>query len=102
MEAMREGVARFDIDEFYFLARTAWSRTSAISTASTGCSAVLQGARDPDRPDDRAARGVAAKLAERYLTTGEKAGRGARRLGQADGDAAPAARRAEGAASGRQ
>ena len=66
---------------------------------------VLQGARSRRRrrPAARAARGMAAQARREAADRGgEGADRGAGRLGEADGDAAPAPRGAEGAAPGRQ
>ena len=88
----------FDIDEFYFLARTALVKDERhLDRFDRVFGHCFKGLETPDRPADRDARGVAAQ-ARRAASDrgGEKAGRGARRLGQADGDTAPAARRAEG------
>jgi uncharacterized protein with von Willebrand factor type A (vWA) domain len=47
MEAMQKRVAAFDIEDFYFLARSALSRTNGISTASTGSSATASRGSKP-------------------------------------------------------
>ena len=104
MEAMREGVARFDIDEFYFLARTALVKDERhldrFDRVFGHCFKGIETPTDPqtELPEEwlRKARRAAPDRG------GEEARRGARRLGQTDGDAAPTPRRAEGAAPGRQ
>ena len=104
MEAMRAGVARFDIDEFYFLARTALVKDERhLDRFDRVFGHCFKGIETPTDPQ--------TELPEEWLQKtrraasdrrGEKARRGARRLGQVDGNAAPAARRTEGAAPGRQ
>ena len=76
---------------------------AASRSLRSGVRALLQGHRDPGRSEGRAPRGLVEE-ARRAVSDrgGEKADRGARRLGKADGDIAPAARRAKGAAPGRQ
>ena len=104
MEAMERRVAAFDIEEFYFLARTALVKDERhLDRFDRVFGHCFKGIETLGRSQDRNPRGVAEK-ARRAASDrgGEKADRGARRLGKADGDVAPAARRAEGAAPGRQ
>ncbi len=62
MEAMREGVADYDIDDFYFLSRATLVKDERyLDRFDRVFGTLLQGARNPDRPDNRTARGMAAQ-----------------------------------------
>ena len=95
---MQQRVARCSTSTISIFSRARRSsRTNGISTASTASSGIVfKGIETPTDPQSRTA-GRMAEKARRALSDrgGESAGRGARRLGKADGDVAPAARRAE-------
>jgi len=104
MEAMRGGVARFDIDDFYFLARTTLVKDERhLDRFDRVFGHCFKGIETPTDPQTELPEEWLRKLAERHLTEEEKkTRRGTQRLGQIDGDAAPTARRTERPASGRQ
>src|ERR1041385_742437 len=74
MEAMRDGVARFDIDEFYFLARAALVKDERhldrFDRVFGQCFNGIESAGDPqtELPEE-----WLRALAERFLTPEEKA-----------------------------
>jgi len=73
MEAMREGVARFDIDEFYFLARTALVKDERhLDRFDLVFGHCFKGIETPADPQTELPEEWLRKLAERHLTAEEK------------------------------
>src|SRR6186713_520066 len=73
MEAMRQGVARFDIDEFYFLARTALVKDERhLDRFDRVFGHCFKGLETPTDPMTELAEEWLRKLAERHLTEEEK------------------------------
>src|SRR3954462_116381 len=73
MEAMREGVARFDIDEFYFLARTALVKDERhLDRFDLVFGHCFKGIETPSDPQTELPEEWLRKLAERHLTEEEK------------------------------
>jgi uncharacterized protein len=73
MEAMREGVARFDIDEFYFLARTALVKDERhLDRFDQVFGHCFKGLETPADPMTELPEEWLRKLAERHLTQEEK------------------------------
>jgi uncharacterized protein with von Willebrand factor type A (vWA) domain len=73
MEAMREGVARFDIDEFYFLARTALVKDERhLDRFDRVFGHCFRGIETPTDPQTELPEEWLRKLAERHLTDEEK------------------------------
>jgi uncharacterized protein len=73
MEAMREGVARFDIDEFYFLARTALVKDERhLDRFDRVFGHCFKGIETPTDPQTELPEEWLRKLAERHLTDEEK------------------------------
>src|SRR5258707_8056795 len=74
MEAMREGVARFDIDEFYFLARTALVKDERhLDRFDRVFGHCFKGIETPTDPQTELPEEWLRRLGERYLTPEEKA-----------------------------
>src|SRR5215475_8402347 len=70
MEAMKEGVAAFDIDDFYFLSRAALVKDERYLDRFDGVfGRCFKGLETPTDPTEEWLR----KLAERFLTQEEKA-----------------------------
>ncbi len=95
---MQERVAAFDIEDFYFLARTALVKDERhLDRFDRVVRALFQWYRDAIRPAGRDPRGLAQKARRTISDRGRKeADPIPRRLGRADGDLAPAPCRAEG------
>src|SRR6185369_8288970 len=73
MEAMRDGVARFDIDEFYFLARTALVKDERhLDRFDRVFGHCFKGIETPTDPQTELPEEWLRKLAERHLTEEEK------------------------------
>ena len=73
MQAMREGVARFDIDEFYFLARTALVKDERhLDRFDLVFGHCFKGIETPTDPQTELPEEWLRKLAERHLTEEEK------------------------------
>jgi uncharacterized protein len=73
MEAMRDGVARFDIDEFYFLARTALVKDERhLDRFDLVFGHCFKGIETPTDPQTELPEEWLRKLAERHLTEEEK------------------------------
>jgi uncharacterized protein len=73
LEAMREGVARFDIDEFYFLARTALVKDERhLDRFDRVFGHCFKGLETPTDPVTELPEEWLRKLAERHLTEEEK------------------------------
>ena len=73
MEAMRDGVARFDIDEFYFLARTALVKDERhLDRFDRVFGHCFKGLETPTDPITELPEEWLRKLAERHLTEDEK------------------------------
>jgi uncharacterized protein with von Willebrand factor type A (vWA) domain len=73
MEAMREGVARFDIDEFYFLARTALVKDERhLDRFDRVFGHCFKGIETPIDPQTELPEEWLRKLAERHLSQEEK------------------------------
>ena len=73
MQAMREGVARFDIDEFYFLARTALVKDERhLDRFDLVFGHCFKGIETPSDPQTELPEEWLRKLAERHLTEEEK------------------------------
>ena len=73
MEAMRQGVARFDIDEFYFLARTALVKDERhLDRFDRVFGHCFKGIETPSDPQTELPEEWLRKLAERHLTEEEK------------------------------
>src|SRR5215210_120243 len=73
MEAMREGVARFDIDEFYFLARTTLVKDERhLDRFDRVFGHCFKGIETPTDPQTELPEEWLRKLAERHLTDEEK------------------------------
>src|ERR1043166_3033801 len=74
LEAMRLGVARFDIDEFYFLARTALVKDERhLDRFDRVFGHCFNGIETPSDPQTDLPEEWLKKLGERYLTEEEKA-----------------------------
>src|SRR6266487_1755055 len=74
LEAMRLGVARFDIDEFYFLARTALVKDERhLDRFDRVFGQCFKGIETPSDPQTELPDEWLRKLGERYLTDEEKA-----------------------------
>ncbi|HWB50130.1 MAG TPA: VWA domain-containing protein [Stellaceae bacterium] len=74
MEAMREGVAAFDIDEFYFLSRAALVKDERyLDRFDRVFGQCFKGLETPTDPVTELPEEWLRKLAERYLTEEEKA-----------------------------
>src|SRR5437660_1506523 len=74
LEAMREGVARFDIDEFYFLARAALVKDERhLDRFDRVFGHCFNGIETPSDPQTEFPEEWLRKLGERYLTEEEKA-----------------------------
>src|SRR5437773_12476986 len=74
LEAMRQGVARFDIDEFYFLARTALVKDERhLDRFDRVFGQCFNGIETPSDPQTELPEEWLKKLGERYLTEEEKA-----------------------------
>src|ERR1700687_501082 len=74
LEAMRLGVARFDIDEFYFLARTALVKDERhLDRFDRVFGQCFKGIETPSDPQTDLPEEWLKKLGERYLTEEEKA-----------------------------
>src|SRR5260221_3812879 len=74
MEAMRDGVARFDIDEFYFLARTALVKDERhLDRFDRVFGHCFKGIETPTDPQTELPEEWLRRLGERYLTAEEKA-----------------------------
>src|SRR5437773_6543000 len=74
LEAMRQGVARFDIDEFYFLARTALVKDERhLDRFDRVFGQCFNGIETPSDPQTELPEEWLRKLGERYLTEEEKA-----------------------------
>src|SRR5258707_2913178 len=73
LEAMRLGVARFDIDEFYFLARTALVKDERhLDRFDRVFGQCFKGIETPSDPQTELPEEWLRKLGERYLTEEEK------------------------------
>jgi uncharacterized protein with von Willebrand factor type A (vWA) domain len=73
MEAMREGVARFDIDEFYYLARVALVKDERhLDRFDRVFGHCFKGIETPSDPQTDLPEEWLRKLAERHLTEEEK------------------------------
>src|SRR3954468_6542107 len=73
MEAMRAGVARFDIDEFYYLARTALVKDERhLDRFDRVFGHCFKGIETPSDPQTELPEEWLRKLAERHLTEEEK------------------------------
>jgi uncharacterized protein len=73
MQAMRQGVARFDIDEFYFLARTALVKDERhLDRFDRVFGQCFKGLETPTDPMTELPEEWLRKLAERHLTEEEK------------------------------
>jgi uncharacterized protein len=73
MEGMRAGVARFDIDEFYFLARTALVKDERhLDRFDRVFGHCFKGIETPSDPHTELPEEWLRKLAERHLTEEEK------------------------------
>ena len=73
LEAMRAGVARFDIDEFYFLARTALVKDERhLDRFDRVFGHCFNGIETPADPQTEIPEEWLRKLGERYLTEEEK------------------------------
>jgi uncharacterized protein with von Willebrand factor type A (vWA) domain len=73
MEAMRAGVARFDIDEFYFLARTALVKDERhLDRFDRVFGHCFKGIETPSDPQTELPEEWLKKLAQRHLTDEEK------------------------------
>src|SRR3954462_5164495 len=73
MDAMREGVARFDIDEFYFLARTALVKDERhLDRFDRVFGHCFKGIETPSDPRTELPEEWLRKLAEKHLTEEEK------------------------------
>src|SRR3954465_7050946 len=73
MQAMRDGVARFDIDEFYFLARTALVKDERhLDRFDRVFGHCFKGIETPSDPQTELPEEWLRKLAERHLTEEEK------------------------------
>ena len=73
MQAMRQGVARFDIDEFYFLARTALVKDERhLDRFDRVFGHCFKGLETPTDPITELPEEWLRKLAERHLTEEEK------------------------------
>src|SRR3954463_4323919 len=73
MEAMRDGMARFDIDEFYFLARTALVKDERhLDRFDRVFGHCFKGIETPTDPQTELPEEWLRKLAERHLTEEEK------------------------------
>jgi uncharacterized protein len=73
MQAMRQGVARFDIDEFYFLARTALVKDERhLDRFDRVFGHCFKGLETPTDPMTELPEEWLRKLAERHLTEEEK------------------------------
>src|SRR6266566_3403636 len=74
LDAMRQGVARFDIDEFYFLARTALVKDERhLDRFDRVFGQCFNGIETPSDPQTELPDDWLRKLGERYLTDEEKA-----------------------------
>src|SRR6266849_1364567 len=74
LEAMREGVARFDIDEFYFLARAALIKDERyLDRFDRVFGQCFNGIQTPSDPQTELPEEWLKKLGERHLTAAEKA-----------------------------
>src|ERR1700724_3467958 len=74
MEAMRDGVARFDIDEFYFLARRTLVKDERhLDRFDRVFGQCFKGIETPTDPQTELPEEWLKKLGERYLTEEEKA-----------------------------
>src|SRR5438874_2529973 len=74
LEAMRQGAARFDIDEFYFLARTALVKDERhLDRFDRVFGQCFNGIESPPDPQTELPEEWLRKLGERYLTEEEKA-----------------------------
>src|SRR5690348_16373625 len=74
LEAMRQGVACFDIDEFYFLARTALVKDERhLDRFDRVFGQCFNGIETPSDPQTELPEEWLKKLGERYLTDEEKA-----------------------------
>src|SRR5229473_550876 len=74
LEAMRQGVARFDIDEFYFLARTALVKDERhLDRFDRVFGQCFKGIETPSDPQTELPEEWLQKLGERHLTEEEKA-----------------------------
>src|SRR5579864_2723513 len=74
LEAMRRGVAQFDIDEFYFLARTALVKDERhLDRFDRVFGQCFKGIETPSDPQTELPEEWLKKLGERYLTDEEKA-----------------------------
>jgi len=73
LEGMRERIALFDIDEFYFLARTALVKDERhLDRFDRVFGQVFKGIEAPSDPQTELPDEWLKKLGERYLTEGEK------------------------------
>src|SRR3954470_9417603 len=73
MQAMRDGVARFDIDEFYYLARTALVKDERhLDRFDRVFGHCFKGIETPTDPRTELPEEWLRKLAERHLTEEEK------------------------------
>src|SRR5947209_17305400 len=74
LEGMKLGVARFDIDEFYFLSRSALVKDERhLDRFDRVFGQVFKGLETPTDPQTELPDEWLQKLAERYLTPEEKA-----------------------------
>src|SRR5260370_8739033 len=74
LEAMREGVARFDIDEFYFLARAALVKDERyLDRFDQVFGQCFNGIETPSDPQTELPEEWLRNLGERHLTAEEKA-----------------------------
>jgi uncharacterized protein len=74
LEAMRQGVGRFDIDEFYFLARAALVKDERhLDRFDRVFGQCFKGIETPSDPQAELPEEWLRKLGERYLTEEEKA-----------------------------
>src|SRR5713101_7503729 len=74
LEAMHQGVARFDIDEFYFLARSALVKDERhLDRFDRVFGQCFNGIESPTDPQTELPEEWLRKLGERYLTAEEKA-----------------------------
>src|ERR1051326_1607758 len=74
MEGMREGVARFDIEEFYFLARTALVKDERhLDRFDRVFGHCFNGIETPAEPQTELPEEWLRSLAERFLSAEEKA-----------------------------
>src|SRR5712692_11896447 len=73
LEAMRQGIARFDIEDFYFLARTALVKDERhLDRFDRVFGHCFKGIETPSDPKTAIPDAWLRKIAERFLTEEEK------------------------------